>query len=917
MNQFLRKLIVFLVILFAVNLQAQDKKEITFTAVNEPILDILSEIEAQFNVQFYVIEDWIKDQKTSVVKDTYTLEALLKEVLDDTPLNFYKYSEDKVVLVKNNSIVSELPKGFVVDSLKRNNTQANPIFAEEFNQDVTDGNIITIGKRSSARVGSEYELTGYIRDSKTNAGIDNLVISANDKSIYTTTDANGFYTLRLPAGQHRVETSGLGYGLKSKTIVLYGSGSLNFNLVEDAQLLKEVIIESNKSENIREATVGISRINLKEIKTIPLVLGERDVLKVAVTLPGIQKAGEGSIGYNVRGGRADQNLILLDDAVIYSPSHFLGFFSGINPFTTGSVDIYKGNIPAEFGGRLSSVFDIETKAGNKEKISGEGSIGPVTGNLTLEVPVVKDRSSILVGGRATYSGWILRSLSEESLKDSEASFYDGIINYNDKINDKHQVKASVYYSDDKFSITSDSLYRYNNALASVNYTHQWNDKKKGELILSHSNYQFEIDFDANSDKDFLFDYTINESQLKYNLNHKIDPKHNLLYGGAAKYYNIDPGNIEGKGESSTIQPLSIQSERAVESAIFLSDEYEVNKKLQLNLGLRYSHYANLGPSVQREYQDGAPKNESTVVSENTYDDNEVVETYGGLEYRFSGRYFLTPELSLKAGYNRTLQYIHLLSSNTTISPTDTYKLSDLNIKPQKASQFSLGVFRNFDDQDLEVSLEGYYKSLDDILDYKTGANLTLNENIETELLQGEGQAYGVEFLLKKKKGNLNGYFGYTYSRTFIKLDSENPDERVNNGEYFPANYDKPHDFSLVANYKITQRYSVSFNASYQTGRPITYPVGKFEFAGEEQVVYSDRNDFRIPDYFRLDIGFNIEGNHKKMKLAHSFWNISIYNVLGRNNPYSVYFVNDNKEIKAYQTSIFSVPVPTITYNFKF
>ena len=459
--------------------------------------------------------------------------------------------------------------------------------------------------------------------------------------------------------------------------------------------------------------------------------------------------------------------------------------------------------------------------------------------------------------------------------------------------------------------------RYNNALASVNYTHQWNDKKKGELILSHSNYQFEIDFDANSDKDFLFDYTINESQLKYNLNHKIDPKHTLLYGGAAKYYNIDPGNIEGKGESSTIQPLSIQSERAVESAIFLSDEYEVNKKLQLNLGLRYSHYANLGPSVQREYQDGAPKNESTVVSENTYDDNEVVETYGGLEYRFSGRYFLTPELSLKAGYNRTLQYIHLLSSNTTISPTDTYKLSDLNIKPQKASQFSLGVFRNFDDQDLEVSLEGYYKSLDDILDYKTGANLTLNENIETELLQGEGQAYGVEFLLKKKKGNLNGYFGYTYSRTFIKLDSENPDERVNNGEYFPANYDKPHDFSLVANYKITQRYSVSFNASYQTGRPITYPVGKFEFAGEEQVVYSDRNDFRIPDYFRLDIGFNIEGNHKKMKLAHSFWNISIYNVLGRNNPYSVYFVNDNKEIKAYQTSIFSVPVPTITYNFKF
>ena len=325
----------------------------------------------------------------------------------------------------------------------------------------------------------------------------------------------------------------------------------------------------------------------------------------------------------------------------------------------------------------------------------------------------------------------------------------------------------------------------------------------------------------------------------------------------------------------------------------------------------------MGATTQREYLSGVPKNESTLVNTTQYGDNEVYKAYGGPELRISARYLLSSTASLKLGYNNTYQYIHTLSNNTTLSPTDTWKLSDLNIKPQRSSQFSAGIFKNSEDTMYEVSLEGYFKTLDNMLDYKVGAELLLNTAIETEVLQGKGKTYGVEFLVRKAKGKLNGWLGYSYSKSLIQLDSKFNEERVNNGKYFPSNFDKPHDLSLVANYKLTKRYSLSANFLYQTGRPVTYPVGKYIFNGTEYVAYSNRNQFRIPDYYRLDIGVNIEGNHKVKKLAHSFWNVSIYNVLGRNNPYSVFFVTENKEIKAYKSTIFSVPVPTITYNIKF
>jgi hypothetical protein len=393
--------------------------------------------------------------------------------------------------------------------------------------------------------------------------------------------------------------------------------------------------------------------------------------------------------------------------------------------------------------------------------------------------------------------------------------------------------------------------------------------------------------------------------------------HTFDYGVSGKLYVVSPGSIRPQGSESIISPLLIPEEKGLESGVFISDSFKVSEKLLIDAGLRYSLYAALGESSQRIYKENAPRNNGTLVETREFGNNEVIKTYGGPEVRVSARYFLGPDFSVKGSYNNVFQYIHTLSNNTTVSPTDTWKLSDFNIKPQEADQFALGLYKNYDGNTYELSLEGYFKRAKNILDYKVGAQLFLNEAIETEVLQGDGKAYGIEFLVKKNEGRLNGWLGYAYSRSFVKLDSQFNEERVNNGEFFPSNFDKPHDLSLVANYKFTRRFSASANFVYQTGRPVTYPIGSYTFNNAEYVFYSDRNKFRIPDYYRLDLSFNMEGNHKIKKFAHSFWNFSIYNVLGRNNPYSVFFVTENGELKAFKSSIFAIPIPTITYNFKF
>ncbi len=917
----MKNLLIIVFILFSsLSLIGQnDTEKITLDFDNLKKIEVIELIEQKSNYKFYFIEKWLDTNRVSGSFNNASIKSILNNLFKNSLINYYVSRTGKIILTENNLIRSELPKNFFTQ--KKAETEENDetvIFVENVAQSTSSSvETIRIGKESSTSNRKKYVLSGVAKVSTTGNPIPNLVINVSNRNINAVTNNRGFYSLELPAGLNIIETKSLGIQDSKRRVILYNNGTLNLNLNESSELLDELIIEAEGDRNVKEAITGVSQIKIEEIKNIPLILGERDILKVATTLPGIKTAGEGASGYNVRGGKTDQNLILLDDGVIYNPSHFFGIFSAINPFTSGDAKIYKGNIPSEFGGRLASVFDIKTKKGNVEKFSGEASIGPVTSNLTLEVPIEKDKSSLIVGGRGTYSNWILRSLDDERLNKSKASFFDVVAKYDHTINENNDIKLTGYFSKDEFSITSDSLFNYSNRLASFSWNHKVNKKNTLSLILANSEYKFNIEFDGDLDRNFDLGYKVNETELKLKMKYLHSDKHKFDYGLSSKLYNVDPGSIEPLDSESIIESLIIPKERALESAIFISDEFEVNKKLLLSLGFRYSFYASLGESTQRIYADGLPRNQGTLERTEDFDKNEVIETYGGPEFRASARYFLGEDFSIKAGYNSTYQYIHTLSNNTTVSPTDTWKLSDLNIKPQEGQQVSLGLFKNFDSNNYELSLEGYYKKTKNILDYKVGANLLLNETIEAEVLQGDGKAYGVEFLIRKNKGRLNGWLGYSYSRSFNKLDSEFAEERINGGEFFPSNFDKPHDVNLVANYKLTKRFSLSTNFTYQTGRPVTYPIGNFVINGTQRVFYSDRNKFRIPDYYRLDIGLNIEGNHKIKKFAHSFWNISVYNVLGRNNPYSVFFVTENGEIKAYKSSIFAIPVPTITYNFRF
>ncbi|PXY41588.1 TonB-dependent receptor [Flavobacterium cheongpyeongense] len=926
----MKKFILALVILFSFQLSAQNSNEkISITFKDDTLESALKAIEASTSYKFYFDPTWVGSNK-DLITGTYTdikINELLDKILSKTDLNFI-ILKNKVILTLNSTIHDDLPANYFPDAPiettnKGANSTDNPVFYQQYDSlnsySVTKkASIVFIGKENKNLTKKNFTISGSIKNAETGKPEANIYIKVKNKNISTSSDSYGNYTLQLPIGINVIEIKSLNHKEVTKTLMVYDDGTFDVNINDKSNQLDEVVINKKGKKQTETTVSGLVSIDIEGIKNVPLILGERDILKVATTFPGIKTTGEGSAGFNVRGGKDDQNLILLDNAVLYNPQHFLGFFSAINPYTAKKADIYKGSIPADFGGRLSSVFDITTKNGNSEKFSGEGAVGPITSNLTLSVPIEKNKSSIIFGGRATYSDWILKSLDDENLKNSQAGFYDGILKYNNAINSNNNIEATAYYSHDRFSLSSDSIYKYSNRLASLKWDHAFNKKSKAALIFTNSEYKFNIDYDTDDINAFDFGYKINESQLQLKFNYLLTPKHTLSYGIASKLYNISPGYQHPKNPDATLISRDIEKERALESAVYLADSFKFSDKLLIDLGLRYSYYAALGEANVNTYQDGLPLSDETITGTEHYKKNEVIKTYGGLEPRLAARYFITEDFSIKAGYDITRQYIHLLSSNTTQSPTDTWKLSDTNVTPQTAQQVSLGLFKTLKDEEYEVSLEGYYKKSKNILDYKVGAQIVLNENVETELLQGEGKAYGIEFLLKKTTGRLNGWIGYTYSRTMIKLNSQFSSEVVNNGNFFPANFDKPHDLSAILNYKFTRRYSLSTNFLYQTGRPVTYPIGTFHYGDADYTLYSDRNAYRIPAYIRLDIGINIEGNHKIKKLAHSFWNISVYNVLGRNNPYSIYFVTDQSgKVKGYKTSIFSIPVPSITYNFKF
>ena len=730
------------------------------------------------------------------------------------------------------------------------------------------------------------------------------------------TNRAGRFSIRLAAGNHLLRIEGLGFETLQVKLELYQDAQHNFTLTEQAEELDEVVVRNQENENVESEMLGKSSLSLLETKNIPLVLGELNILKAATILPGISSAGEAATGFNVRGGKADQNLMLLNEAIIVNPNHFFGIFQALNPFAINRLNVYKGNIPIQYEGRTSSVFELSTKSPNQEEFQAEVSLGPITANALIETPVVKNRSGIMFGARSAHSDWVLRSLKESKLNKSSARFHDLVLVYEDRLSEKDKVLATAYHSEDQFSITSDSLYHYTNTVAAVNWKHQFNEKNNASFVLSHSDYAFSINYDGGVSNNFKSSFALQIDAARLKLNSKLGAKHNLTYGANLMRYTIAPGAIRPLDSNSLIREEELQTEVALEGSLYVADRMEIGKNFVLNVGAQLAVYSALGPALQRNYLYDLPKSDLSVTDVQTFEANQGYAQSIFPNYRLSGRYKISANTSIKFAAISIYQFIHSLSNNTTASPIDTWRISSNHLKPQASQQFSLGVFHDQPQQGLEISLEGFYKQQDNLVDFKTGAQLFLNEFIETDLLQGQGEAYGVEFLVRKKKGRHTGWLGYTYARSFIQLDSPFPSERVNNGNFFPTNYDKPHDLSVAWNYQLAKRLSFSTNLLYQTGRPITLPAGNYAFDGAEYVLFSDRNAYRIPDYYRIDASLNYDYKQKSDKRIGFAWSISVYNIFGRNNPFSVFFVAEDGQIKGRQSSIFNVPIPSLNLQLK-
>jgi hypothetical protein len=878
-------------------------------------------IEATTPYRFYYKPGTVDSVVVNAQVASQPLAQVLQLVLRPTKLQFGIDAANRVYITAGPAIEGQLPTDFfqvprpgATPSLSSAQV-ATSSPAKRRLVGTSEFKVYDIGPRQELELGAKATLAGHVREAKSGEPVVGAAVYIEEPAIGATTDQFGSYALTLPVGRHNLFIRALGIKLARRQIMLYADGRLDIEAQEDVTTLKEVVVEGEKTRNVTGLRMGVEKLDIKTIKVIPTAFGEADILRVVLMLPGVKSIGEGNTGMSVRGGGTDQNLVVFNDAVIYNPSHLFGFFSAFNPDVLKSVELYKSSVPARFGGRLSSVLDISTREGNKKKFAGTGGVGLLTSRLTLEGPLVKDKGSFIIGGRTSYSDWLLHQVPDASLRNSSAAFYDVSAHFSYDLNDRNSVYATGYYSHDQFRLASDTTYRYASIAASAKWKHNFSNKLYGVLTGAYSQYDYGLASNRNPTTASDFSYRLAQKSAQLDLSYYHNSKHTLDFGVSSIIYDTAPGSLMPGGSASLIVPDKLQPEKALESALYVADRFDVTNRLSLYAGLRYSLFNALGPRLLNQYLPGASKTENTITGTTSYGNGQVLATYQGPEGRLSAKYMLTDNSSVKASYNRMRQYIHQLSNSTTVSPTDSWKLSDPNIRPQVGDQVSLGYYRNFKNNTIETSVEAYYKVMHDFLDYKSGASLFLNHHIETDVVNAEGHAYGIEFLVRKTTGKLNGWLSYTYSRSLARVNTGT--EVVNGGNYYPSNYDKPNDVTLVGNYRFSQRFSVSLNFNYSTGRPITLPLAKYYIDNTLRVYYSDRNAYRVPDYYRADLAINIEGNHKVKKLTHNSWTLAIYNLTGRQNPYSVYFQSKNGQVNGYQLSIFARPIPSLTYNFHF
>lgn len=768
----------------------------------------------------------------------------------------------------------------------------------------------------------KFTLSGVIDDKVNNETLIGVNIIIPELQTGATTNEYGFFSITLPEGTYRTQVSYLGYTTVEQTIVLDKNQTLNYSLEESTETLDDVVITKNVEKiSLRKPQMSVNSLSIKTIKQMPVVLGEVDVIKSITLLPGVTNAGEGSSGFNVRGGAADQNLILLDEATIYNSSHLFGFFSVFNPDAIKDIKLYKGGIPAKYGGRVSSVLDIYQKEGNKKEFHLNGGIGLVSSRLLAEGPLKKDKGSFLLGGRSSYAHLFMPLFD----LDSKAYFYDLNTKLSYKLNPNNSVYLSGYFGRDVFQLSDSFENSYGNAVVNFRWNHLFSTKLFSNLSLIYSDYDYNLDLNF---VEFEWKSGIQNFNLKYDFKHYLSNNIKLTYGLNSIYYKFNPGKIEPTSDTSGINPYKLIDKFAFENAVYIDAEQKLSKKLTVNYGLRFSSFLRLGQDELSMYADDNPilfNDELQIyetaepTSTETYKRGDIIKSFANLEPRMSLAYQLNSKSAVKASYNRMSQYLHLLSNTSSPTPLDIWTPSGKYIKPQLLDQVALGYFKTFNDNTYSLEVETFYKTIKNRIDYVDGADLIANDNIEQVILNGKSRAYGLEVLFKKTEGRFKGWFAYTLSKSEQKTEGRTALETgINNGEWYKTPYDKTHDVSLTTSYDLNKKWTLSSNFIFQTGQPTTYPNGQYEYNGINIPNYEARNSSRLPAYHRLDVSATFVPKPNSKKRWKGEWVFGIYNIYNQKNAASINFREnqDSGNNEALRLAIFGA-IPSVSYNFKF
>jgi hypothetical protein len=839
----------------------------------KPLSFVIDSLEKKHSVHFFYLPEWIKTISLPDETKGFTLRAALDEILQGQELSYTEMYPGTIVIFKDPTL-SILRQSAIVGATRDQKKIVKYTFG------------------SAGQPKQRVTISGTIKDSQSGDPLSGATIFLSD-STSTTANADGRFSLRIPSGEYLMTIGFVNYDEMVIDLAAFADGTIDAKLEEVPTVLQEVIVQDRTQREIIQSRLGQTYISIAELKRSPAMLGETDLVKQMQTLPGVTTVGEAASGFNVRGGSVDQNLVLYDGMPIYNSSHAFGFLSAFNSHTIRDVSFYRGGIPAEYGGRASSVLDIRAAEGNMERWNGNAGIGIIAMHMAINGPIVRDKTSIATSFRSTYSDWLVNSIKTAyaDLSKSNVGFYDATLKLTHLFTPNTKLSVTGYASNDSFRLTGDSTYQWFNRVLSARFDHRFSESLNLEATAGVSSYSYNIN-NRNPETAFNLSYRITTPLVKLGLYYE-NGRHKATIGVQMQYYDFDPGSIVPKGNSNK-KEKHMPRQYSFENAAYINDIFTISERLTAEGGVRLPFFTSF--DVNREPD----------------------ITYVGVEPRGALRFTTGPTSSIKAGYTRMYQYLHLITNTAAVTPVDIWQPSNANFKPQRADQLSLGYFRNFKERKYEASVEGFYKSTENILDFRNGANLILNDNLQRDLLRGSAVAYGVEASAGITSGRLTGNLNYTYSRSLRQVIGPTTDESINNGEKYPSNFDQPHVANASWRYAFTRRYSITGNFTYHTGRPISIPLSGYYFEGKPIADFSDRNQSRISDYHRLDLAFVVEGNHKRKKLGDGTWVFSLYNVYSRKNAYSVFYrPTATGQLRAYQLSIIGTVLPSISYNFTF